>query len=1374
MESTRAVGILNHFLRDESYRGVSSFEKFRILNAVNKALDSLSFVAHEHASLIGRVKEKRKELNPQEILTELVSDVGVRGLGGLSDSDNQRLIFDFITSGSCDLEYAHLNLIVALLNSSLYQHADFPKLDFLKKIYSLLKISALDLNLEQLESFLKALKDPKDLFLFTQSLEEGSRSFFIKSNIYLYPGFRNCSKDFYDFLFRFFLKLSTNSVDLELQTDFWEEFDSVFDEVPSDRKEFYINFLIEKPVFERGEYMYFLDILSDLCKTTQISFSELEKTSMLCYQSIEKGRDFDYINKIRDCALKKPDLLKNDFFHRLNSLDKELDDRISEYFFLFLEMEDPSHCMASLASLGPPDLDEKIYEVFVTELRKNETFRSIIDMAGPIRGRVSPSIHLDFLRTYLEATSVQKKVFLELTKYQKFWPRSLVQLNQFFHHFSDEINLGRLEDVFKITSSIAISFEEFSVMTGLFLKEKLVIEKSHKNKLFDFMLGNTEMKFSLDSFPLFMSAFHALMVDRIGDVHLMLINTFVSLGINAKGIESTPLWLLSNISLECPKFLLFLKEKNPEEQNLILRFPHQVWKDIIRQKPILWESLIECYKLFQENLDKDDLDSDWDLFCKDISELTEKKQILLTNLIINFSKDFDAFELESLVQLVANKKITEEIIQYTCLNYRKLYEAGISSDGLSYFLDISGDYFDHLHPQFIDDLVSLTHPIREACFKYLKLLIHLPNTRLFLEFLYRETSDSIDERIFEASFKTLQRTPAFAFVCKAVMKRSENPGFKLSDKLYELSFLILEHKFNDRRIECFLQHPNFANLSFNHLSKLFYNYSIFPSSNSMKFFMDAMKLSDDPDDIRELARFYPFVSLTDRVITRLKGLSKNEISRAILFLSFIPAEKQEEYLDSSFNLQKIIDLSAEILDRDFKEHFKKMLRSTNRNFVFQISEFLHKNFIYGTRKISSDSELGMLIVTMLTLSRVESLSPANPFILFEKVKLERRKDFLSLLPYQTLGEETVALNLGEITKEADEAMINWTYDDLQNALGRPPIFTKEIQSFFQGLRDRAGEQINRVLTDRGSKSLQELEHSLCADEESSTWHREALPGEKASEVAIMFNACFSFLYSKLAPPLDSTSPLSESEMALLDFIGIFKYCGPGRIEQLRTLYEDFKSRLPKKFQELRRKKDDLRSFLYESYRDILENFLKENRELFRALHGKLSNVHESDYLKNLLGKRLGLLNVDDVTFDISTECIHSEIIEKNSSELFRFILNRFTPEMLVLKMQQKLIRLLEEEISAKDKDDSMKDEAPMGSKLGSWLGDFLTGSKMGWYYDMSVEMADPDPSKELLSKELIQKILIYAGLLEKREEGSITIYKSYVSVGVDELGRLRK
>jgi sporulation protein YlmC with PRC-barrel domain len=272
----------------------------------------------------------------------------------------------------------------------------------------------------------------------------------------------------------------------------------------------------------------------------------------------------------------------------------------------------------------------------------------------------------------------------------------------------------------------------------------------------------------------------------------------------------------------------------------------------------------------------------------------------------------------------------------------------------------------------------------------------------------------------------------------------------------------------------------------------------------------------------------------------------------------------------------------------------------------------------------------------------------------------------------------------------------------------------------------------------------------------------------------MFNACFSFLYSKLAPPLDSTSPLSESEMALLDFIGIFKFCGPGRIEQLRTLYEDFKSRLPKKFQELRRKKDDLRSFLYESYRDILENFLKENRELFRALHGKLSNVHESDYLKNLLGKRLGLLNVDDVTFDISTECIHSEIIEKNSSELFRFILNRFTPEMLVLKMQQKLIRLLEEEISAKDKDDSMKDEAPMGSKLGSWLGDFLTGSKMGWYYDMSVEMADPDPSKELLSKELIQKILIYAGLLEKREEGSITIYKSYVSVGVDELGRLRK
>jgi hypothetical protein len=199
--------------------------------------------------------------------------------------------------------------------------------------------------------------------------------------------------------------------------------------------------------------------------------------------------------------------------------------------------------------------------------------------------------------------------------------------------------------------------------------------------------------------------------------------------------------------------------------------------------------------------------------------------------------------------------------------------------------------------------------------------------------------------------------------------------------------------------------------------------------------------------------------------------------------------------------------------------------------------------------------------------------------------------------------------------------------------------------------------------------------------------------------------------------------------------------------------------LPPAFQEKSSKPDYLKDYLHQIYRSELTNFLRENPELFARLHPGASNVHESEYLINLLGRRLGLLN-GDVIFDPNTGVIHSEIIDKSTEELFQFILDQFTPEVLISKIQARITQDLSE-------------DSPIKDPLGSSFGDFLKGPEMGWYYNMTVDIEYPDPSKELISKLFVQNILIHAGIIETRDESSDEEAKPYFSLGVDDTGHLK-
>jgi hypothetical protein len=457
-------------------------------------------------------------------------------------------------------------------------------------------------------------------------------------------------------------------------------------------------------------------------------------------------------------------------------------------------------------------------------------------------------------------------------------------------------------------------------------------------------------------------------------------------------------------------------------------------------------------------------------------------------------------------------------------------------------------------------------------------------------------------------------------------------------------------------------------------------------------------------------------------------------------------------------METLKSLPIETLQTVYFPHFTKMLESTNSCFIKTVTEFLYTNFVSITPpKIPDDSPLGQRIIKMHILSHHSS--EKNPFTLYTRINSERKISFTSLLPYQTLEGKTVSLNLDEISKTADKALIQWSYGDLEIALGRKAISTEEIRALFQTLRNRNGTQINQFLRDSGLRSLEELEATLCSDVESSKWHRTGLPDEKASETTVMFNACFSFFLSRLTPPdVGATIPLSDSEIALLGFINVFIYCPTGRVEQLRTMHTNLKAVLPQAFQEKSSKPDYLKDYLHQIYRSELTNFLRENPELFARLHPGASNVHESEYLINLLGRRLGLLN-GDVIFDPNTGVIHSEIIDKSTEELFQFILDQFTPEVLISKIQARITQDLSE-------------DSPIKHRLGSSFEEFLKGPEMGWYYNIAVELEDRDPSKELISKLFIQNILIHAGIIETRDESSDAEAKPYLSLGVDATGHL--
>ncbi len=515
--------------------------------------------------------------------------------------------------------------------------------------------------------------------------------------------------------------------------------------------------------------------------------------------------------------------------------------------------------------------------------------------------------------------------------------------------------------------------------------------------------------------------------------------------------------------------------------------------------------------------------------------------------------------------------------------------------------------------------------------------------------------------------------------------------------------------------------------------------------------------------IVQLTRAYPFVELTDEMISKLEGLSEQDLEKAINFLSFIPKTLQLELCNPPFDLETLKDLSIETLESLYFPHFEQMLESKDIYFVEKVTKFLYTNFVNITPPmIPIDSPRGQLIFTMHFLSCMDSaarnfFNKKNPFHVFSEITSARKLQCQALLPYQTLEGKTVALNLDEITETADKDLIQCSYDDLKTALGRDPISTKEIRDLFQALRNRNGTQINKVLIESGQRTLEDLEVSLCDDTESSKWHRTDSPDEPVSKEKLLFNACFNFYLSNLLPP-SSDSPLSDSEFALLSFINIFRDCPSGRMEQLRKIHLMLKPVLPPLFQESSETANFLKDYLYETYRNELTNFLTDNPELFAKFHPEATNLHESRFLINLLGRRLGLVN-ETIFFDPNTEFIHSEILSKSTEELFQLIVDQFTPEVLISKIQAKIIQDLDERSLIKN-------------VLGSSFGPFLTGPEMGWYYELVENMAPPDPSKELISKLFVQNILLHAGILQARDKSSDAEAKPYLSLGLDDTGHL--
>lgn len=1354
MESTRALHFLTQFVTDELPPSITPLQKCQLTEIVNEALTKLPQEDGKYTSLIDRVRVKKEEtLNPLQILDEVtIADDRVA-----LDPTILKVMVDYILSGKTHLHEAHLKLLCSILESPLYLTPSFPKSLFLEKVFSSLGLAHEGIAILALENFLKTVVTSQDLFHFIKMQEVSNQYQFIDALPSLQKELGESHPSYLIKLFSYFISLSAFNEDDKQMA--WSLFSSSLTKISEERKDSFIDSLLLKNPTDLEEQFYTNLGLEDIYRKEDISLDHANFLSRLFLDALYKGIDRKIVEDLISSGVQNPDFINQSFFFELDKLDKEVFSCLIKYIPLFLQIDNPKNLIPEIVSLKPPHHAEQIFQILNRELAKNDRLKSISAVleAKFKESYFTDDTKLEFLTTCLNASEPQKNALIELSKYPFFTTFSKDNLHIFLSRFTHSVDQDRLKDAFKIGYSLATSPEEFIEITSTLCQNPLRINEPLLTNLFNFMLTvPTETNFSPFTFNLFFEVMNRLSQSRdSSELHLMLINNFCSQGIDANETSFETIWFLANYCNASLELLMFIKTSKIEEQKKIFELPSFTWQHVVKYPPSEWKNLISCYELFKSKLPLEELGELWKTFTESLSKLPQNKKELLPKLLIPLIKEFEPSQIQAIVQFSSNKELSPIAIEKIIFQLNQIQTVAMTTPIVDYFLAAADIYKGPLNQDLIAALLTMAPPLRNACLTHLSLLVFLPDFSKFVEFLSLETSMDPDEKIFQAYLKTTTNTPSLASISEAFLRKEESESDDPLVKLSTIFSLTKIHIKDKNALAILTKHPNFRTLSQSFLLSLESHNHEIPEKKRATFFEQAFKLTTSANVMKELFSAYPAIEVRDDLIEKLKDLSEEDLIKAIKLLVFIPKNLQADRCHPPFNLETLTSLPPEVLENFYFPHFVRLLESTNLALVCNVTEFLFTHFMQALPpKILEDSPLGKLIINMHILSHDPDIK--NPFRIFSLLKTDREKTVRVSLPYEIVEGKAVSINLDEITKTANEAMINWTYSDLARAIGREPIKTEEIRAIFQHLKARNGPQINQRLNESGLRSLEELEASICDDAESSKWHRVFELDEKVSETTLMFNACMNFYLSQLEAP-STDSLLSDSEFSLLGFLNVFIHCPTGRVEQLRTMYTALKRVLPKDFQETSTSVDYLKDYLNQIYRSELTNFLRENPNLFAKLHKGPSNVHESEYLINILGRRLGLLN-GEIIFDPNTGTIPDETVNATSETLLQFILDNFTPQVLIAKMQARIALDLAE-------------DSPIKDTLGTSFQSFLTGPEMGWFYNRVMLFDDPDPSKELVSKLFVRNLLVSKKIMEERAPLE-SIAKEHVSVGVDERGKL--
>ncbi len=888
------------------------------------------------------------------------------------------------------------------------------------------------------------------------------------------------------------------------------------------------------------------------------------------------------------------------------------------------------------------------------------------------------------------------------------------------------------------------------------------IEES-KEEIWDYLcIGDEELK---------LTAYNIHYIDRLysglknekseGERKLFLTHIFQAYGLSLGEMDLPSLETFWKRCLYTNFFIEKLLTHTPLVQNKLAHVDTFLWNKLVDCSPESWPHAIDYYNATQGMLPKS-REFCWDSYMDQLKMVPSPLQEKCAAVIAEVSNLYNFKDPKQICELFKSPDLSELKILEFCEIIKILRQLDSSESNISNVLSLAIKRPDLVNLEFVKILTQIKNPdVLLWSLHFLPLLVTIDDLPKFVSELNRISAIKIPHKtgadiLFQTFYGRVQANPAFENTCKLLTRRWETEDSESRDKLRLLSSVIELKEEGETILTELDKIAMFTTTPLHDLVLILLVSKGIPHDRIGETYRAATFLTNNRHLFTSILPLLPYVELSERSIKTLCHLPPDLLEDTLSLLIFTPPRAHRAMLFQNHHKKEdLLKLSPERLTSDHFPQFEKLLKSTDQKLVTFVSEFL-LNFIHQ-EKINPDSEMGLLIMERYSITH-ENLGKYNPFVVHSRFPALREETIAVSLPYRTVSGEDVRLDLAQITDVADKILLKWNYQDLRTALGKPLVSSGEIRAWFDTLKTRDLTLLNKTLRERGLGSLAHLEKTLCEDRDSLRWQAIGAPLDKVPDTTVQFNACMSYYLSHALPPLpESGQILSEGEIALLEFAGTFYACTTGRNEQLRIRYEEIERLLPPQLQDVNRSEIDFfTQYIHHIIRNAIQAFIDGDLSETVRLAG-LSDTHVSQYVTNLIGRRLGLLT-SEVIFDPHLAVVRRELIDKSSSELTQAVIDHFPLNMLVKMVQKKLC----EDLARGD---------PLSRTLERAIGPIIQkGPQMGWYYQECIDREPPNPDVDRISELCALEALSATHFFALRDTPDESV--PFLSLGVDKTGHI--